>query len=355
MKRGTLAWIAAASVGLAPPAAAQMGGSQWANAKPGKAIDYAAGAPLAPDLLRRIGKDDASGVKRVVIPFFQVQFITDSKKSSNRQWASLSQSYALAGLSPGDMQAIADDLYDRFVATLAESGITVVALDEARAASPNLVKLLAKAQAAPFEGKTGDGTASTFVTPKGLPIYFHISDPERGSMANIGSRAYWDQPAAAKELNAALVGVRIAVNFVEQQSSDKRGLLGIRSSTAKVQSQVTMSVEPISTHVWIAGPTRQASIVGQPVEPTRYILTSPVVVPSDSVLSVEDATTAGQKRGDKIAMIGGALLGGFRKSSTKSYVVTVDPARFRTDVGGAMASVDVALANQAAASIGAAK
>ena len=341
--------VAALCVGL--PAAAQMGGSQWMNAKPGKAIDYAAGAPLPADLLKRIGKDDASGTKRVVIPFFQVQFVTGSKKSSNRQWASLSQSYALAGLSQADMQGIADDLYDKFAATLTAQGFTIVPIEEAKAASPNLVKLLSKAQPAPFDGKTSDGTTSTFETAKGLPIYFQISDPERGSMANIGSRAYWDQPAAAKELNAALVGVRIAVNFVEQASSDKRGLLGIRSSTARVKSQVTMTVEPISTHVWIAGPTRQASIIGQPVEPTRYILTSPVVAPDDAVLSVEDATTSGQRTKDKINMIGGALLGGFSKSSTKSYVVTVDPARFRTDVGGAMAAVDVALANQAAASI----
>jgi hypothetical protein len=82
-------------------------------------------------------------------------------------------------------------------------------------------------------------------------------------------------------------------------------------------------------------------------------------VPSDSVLSVEDATTAGQKRADMAANVVGALGGlfggGFQKSSTKAFVVTVDPARFRTDVGGAMASVDVALAQQAVASINAAR
>lgn len=353
----TARWVLAACVAamVSVPAATQMGGSQWLNAKPGKAVDYVPASALAPELLKRIGKDDGSAVKRVVIPYFQVQFVTGSKKSSNREWASLSQSYALEGLSTADMQAIADDLYDRFAATLTSQGFTVVPLDDAKAASPNLVKLLAKAQPAPFTGKTSDGTYSTITTAKGLPIYFHISDPERGSMASFGSRAYWDQPAAAKELGAALVGVRIAVNFVEQSSSDKRGLLGIRSSTARVKSQVTMTVEPVSTHLWIAGPTRQASIIGQPVEPTRYYLTSPLVVPSDAVVSVEDATTAKQRGGDRAAMIVGALLGGFEKSSTKAFVVTVDPARFRTDVGGAMAQVDVAMANQAAASISAAR
>ncbi len=345
--------VAAALLSAALPASAQMGGSQWVNAKPGKAIDHVAGVPLANGLLKRIGKDDASGVKRIVIPFFQVQFVTGSKKSSNRAWASLSQSYTLEGLSPADMQAIADDLYDRFVATLTAQGMTVVPLAEAKAASSNLVKLLSKAEPAPFAGRTSDGTTSTIVTAKGLPIYFHVSDPERGSMANIGSRAYWDQPAAAKELNAALVGARIAVNFVEQSSSDKRGLLGIRSSTAKVQSQVAMTVEPISTHIWIAGPNRQASIVGQPVEPVRYYLTSPLVAPGDSVLSVEDATTAGQRTSDRVSMVAGALLGGFQKSSTKTYVVKVDPVRFRADVGGAMAAVDVAMARQAVASMNA--
>ncbi|MGJ3628517.1 hypothetical protein AB5I41_19130 [Sphingomonas sp. MMS24-JH45] len=279
----------AIAVGVAAclsPASAQMGGSQWVNAKPGNPVPYSAGTPVPPKLLKRIGKDDGSRVQRVVIPFFQVQFVTGSKKSSNREWASLSQSYTLDGLPVGGaVQAIADDLYATFVTTLKARGVSVIQIDQAKAASPNLAKLLSKAQPAPFDGKTGDGATSTFVTAKRLPLYFHISDPERGSMANIGSRAYWDQPAAAKELGAALVGVRIAVNFVEQKSSDKRGLLGIRSSKAKVDSQVTMTVEPISTHLWIAGPTRQAGIVGQPVEPTRYILTSPLTTSGDSVLS----------------------------------------------------------------------
>lgn len=347
--------VGAAVLLCATSASAQMGGSQWVNAKPGKPVDYVAGAAVGPEMLKRIGKDDASRVKRVVIPYFQVQFVTASKKSSNRAWASLSQSYSLEGISPADMQAIADDLYDKFVATLGAQGISVVGLDEAKAASPNLTKLLSTAVPAPFAGKTSDGTTSTIATAKGLPIYFHISDPERGSMANIGSRAYWDQPAAAKELNAALVGVRIAVNFVEQSSSDKRGLLGMRSSTAKVKSQVALTVEPISTHLWIAGPTHQASITGMFVEPTRYYLTSPLILPTDSVVSVEDSTTVGQKRSDVAVSVVGALMGGFQKASTKSYVVTVDPARFRSDVGSAMGAVDVALANQTAASIGAAQ
>ena len=344
--------FAAASLAIGGPAAAQMGGSQWVNAKPGKAVDYTAGTPLPEGMLKRIGKDDASGVKKVVIPYFQVQFVTGSEVSSNRSWASLSQNYTLEGLSPAVMQAITDDLYDKFVASLGAKGLAVMPIDKARAASPNLVKLLSKAQPAPFTGKTSDGTYSTILTARGLPIYFHISDPQRGSMANIGSRAYWDQPAAAKELDAALLGVRIAVNFVEQQSSDKRGLLGMRSSTAKVQSQVMMTIEPISTHIWIAGPTRQASIIGQPVEPTRYYLASPLVVPSEAVTSVRDTTTAGQKRGDAAGMVVGALLGNFQKNSTKSFVVTVDPDRFRSDIGGAMSLVDTALADQAAASIG---
>jgi len=333
---------AMAAATAAVPATAQF--AQWATAKPGKPVAFVAGQALPPELLKRNKKDDLSGTSRVVIPYFQVQFVTASKKSSNRTWASLSQSYALEGLSQGQMQAITDALYDKFAAALTAQGLSVVGLEEARAQSPNLAKLLTATQPAPFTGKTSDGTVSTIMTAKGLPIYFHIGDPERGSMANIGSRAYWDQPAAAKELNAALVGVRLAVNFVEQASSDKRGLLGIRSSTAKVQSNVSLTIEPLSTHVWIQGPKKQASIIGQPVEPVRYYLTSPLIVPDGAVTDVSDATTAGQKRSDTVSTAFSALLGQWQKNSNKAFVVTVDPAIFREQVGGAMESVDTAMA-----------
>ncbi|WP_394653904.1 hypothetical protein [uncultured Sphingomonas sp.] len=346
----------AIAVTAAVPAAAQfsLGGASWGNAKPGKPVEFPSGTSLSLDQLKRIGKDDASRTTRVVVPYFQVQFVTSSKKSSNRTWASLSQSYELAGLSQADMQAMTDELYAKFVDDLRAKGLSVMTIDEARAASPSFAKLLAAAKPSPWAGKTGDGTTSTIVAPTGMSVYFHGEDPERDAFSGaISDRSYWNQPAAAKELNAALVGARVSVSFVEQKNNDARGLFGFRSSTAKLESAVGLTIEPITTHVWVAGPTRQASIVGQPVAPARYYLSSPLILPAAAIADVSDVTTRGQKRSDVVNSVIGTLLGGGMKQRTKSYTVTVEPQAFRRDVGQAMAAVDTTLAAQAATSIAA--
>jgi hypothetical protein len=324
----------------AGPAHAQWNGTMGGVPNPAAAQAFSPAALASPTLLKRIRQDDLHGYRKVVVPFFQVEFTTGSKASSARAGASVSQSYALQGLSAEDMQAITDAVYDRFIADLQAKGFTVIPLEEARAASPNLAKLLAAAKPAPYVSRTEGGGASTFYTPHGAAIYFHQGDPELGSMSNVGSRAHWDQPAAAKELDAAVIGARFAVTFVEQ-TPDNRKFLGMRGSTARVNSQVELSINAVSTHLWAITPKNQPRIVGQPVEPVRFYLAAPLVLSDAPILSVVDTTSAGAKRADALGTGISMLMGGPHNYKTRAYTVTIDPVKYRAEVTEAVSAVGV--------------
>ncbi len=177
-----------------------------------------------------------------------------------------------------------------------------------------------------------------------------------GSLANIGSRAYWDQPQATQELNAALIGVRIGVSFVKVEDNNKRGFMGMRTKSAKVTGDVGLSVMPISTHLWMHSPVQKSGIVGQPIDPVRYFLTAPLDLPDEAITSTDNATTGGMKLNDALAgTVGvlGALMGGGGAfgSKTKASRVHVDPAIFDKKVGAAMESVEAAFVEKVAGDI----
>ena len=68
----------------AGPAHAQWNGTMGGTPTPGPAQAYSPAALASPTLLKRIRQDDLHGYRKVVIPFFQVEFTTGSKASSAR-------------------------------------------------------------------------------------------------------------------------------------------------------------------------------------------------------------------------------------------------------------------------------
>lgn len=341
MYRTKLVAAAGAALLVCLPAAAL---ASWNNAmglsKPGPAMDYTPGAPISVDLFKRTKADDLHGFKTVVVPFFQVQFMVGSRAVSSRASASVVQTYVLEGLSQTQMQAMTDALYDRFLADLAAQGLTVTPLAEAVAKSPSLAKVMAEGKPGPLTMKTNDGATSLFFTPHGAPVYFHQNDPEIGPMVAISSRANWNQPEAARELNAALIGARVSISFVEQ-SSNNRAPLGLRGSTARVKSHVDLTIDPTTTHLWVVTPKFKPSIVGQPVEPVRYLLTSPLILPDNPIAAINDTTTAASKRGDAAADAVSLLLGGSGfNAKTKAYAVVIEPNVYKLQVGQAFGAVE---------------
>ena len=111
-----------------------------------EAMSFGAGDDLSGQggsLIWQNEREAARGLRQVVIPSFQVEFVTNSGATSTGSGLSQSQvSYTLNGPSPQDMQAITDAYYAKFVADLEAAGVKVIPLDEAMARSPGLVRLM---------------------------------------------------------------------------------------------------------------------------------------------------------------------------------------------------------------------
>ncbi|HWK36957.1 hypothetical protein [Sphingomonas sp.] len=113
----------------------------------------------------------AKGVRKVVIPFFQVQFVIDSDTSASAGKASSKMMVRLDGPGADQMQAITDRLYRRLVADLTAAGIEVVSTDAARNYT-NFAKLQdgGKPSGSKIDGHRG--VNSLFFAPRGMNFYF---------------------------------------------------------------------------------------------------------------------------------------------------------------------------------------
>ncbi len=113
----------------------------------------------------------AKGIKKVVIPFFQVQFVVDSDTSAAAGTASSKTMVKLVGPTPAQMQAITDRLYAKLLADLAAAGLSVVSIQDARG-YPNFAKLQdgGKPSGSKIDGH--EGVNSLFFAPQGMTFYF---------------------------------------------------------------------------------------------------------------------------------------------------------------------------------------
>lgn len=285
-------------------------------------------------------REAARGLRQVVIPSFQVEFVTASGATSTGSGLSQAQvSYTLNGPSPEDMQAITDAYYAKFVAELEAAGVKVIPLEEATARSPGLVRLMNLAKPAPYV--RGRANRSAFYSPPGMKFYFTPNDGRAtgfgDTMTTNGS--YVPEEMAMKELDAGVMGVRMVVDFAEIQARG-RGVLGMRPMTAKVSSKANVALLPVDTQLWVLTPKAKSTPMDLGHR-LRYALTGAIVMP-DSVVSATDTTTAGSKMGDALGSAIGAFAG-VGGTKTRTYEVTVDPVIWRRDVSAAIDQVGALL------------
>ena len=302
-------------------------------------IEFASGDDLgkqAAGLIWQNEREAARGLRQVVIPSFQVEFVTQSGATSTGQGLSQAQvSYSLSGPQPEQMQAITDAFYARFVADLEAAGVKVIPLNEALARSPGLVRLMNMAKPAPYiRGKTN---RSAFYSPPGMKFYFTPNDGRAkafgDTMTTTGSQV--PEEMAMKELDAGVLGVRMVVDFAEIQARG-RGVLGMRPMTAKVASKANVALLPVDSQMWVMTPKAKSTPMDLGHR-LRYALTSPVVMP-DSVISATDTTTNASKIGDALGSAIG-VLAGVGGTKTRTYEVTVDPEVWSRDVSAAIDQV----------------
>ncbi len=323
-------------------AALSLAGPAYAEVKIGKPV------PAADATLDAIkldgGRADFKMVRRVVIPFFQVEVQeklakdAKSKELFGSATANVRADIKVEGLADTDVQPLVDAAYKRFVDKLTAAGIEVVPLAVATAASPKLAKLVAAMKPAPVTVATAGGGRSRFFTPSGLGFYFYGGDERQSGMlsgfSQMGTAA--DETYALAELkDVAFVGLRTTINFVEAKSSDS-SWFGRNGNEASVNTNAVAAITPGATRAWI-----NAGYTLSPKSPGRvsYVLANALVPPVNPVMSYGETTSTGKK----VSNILGGLLGGLAGSRStfdyRDYTVVIDGARFREGIGPASANV----------------
>lgn len=334
--------------------------------KVGKPVQFAGAATVAqaPTLVQASSNADFSRVRRVVIPYFQLEVqSTGGKESSSRAFGSrmtnnVRVTYKASGVDAAAMQALADRLYADLVASFRARGIEVVDRAEARARSASYAKIEASHQTAPMERSLAEGARSSYYAPTGMGLYFiGIEDVENGTGRSLGGMGRFGgmfagvaaignnlsqmstvmaEQKAMTELDAAVVGVRIKVAFVETDALRLNGFV-------QVSHRATIAIQPVDTQLWVIAPPSQ--MARNAYTRVQYQLGSGIVPSTDAIISVDDT----QSTGSRIDTAVGNVIGGLSGASSYSraeYTVRLDPAIFAATMAETMGATQAMLVDR---------
>jgi hypothetical protein len=283
----------------------------------------------------------AKGVTKVVIPFFQVQFVVDSDTSANISGGAHSKTMVtLVGPTPAQMQAITDRLYAKVVADLGAAGLTVIDPATARA-FPNYAQLQDGGKPSGTKVDGHQGVNSLFFAPSGMTFYFlptqDIAYTGAGSFGGFQTAMLPPrEQALMQESGAAVLGFRAVVDFASLASSDK-AFLGHFRSSAKTSAAAAIAIRPIATQLWLMTPNAKPGITDM-LNRMRFEVQAPLVIDTPAITAMTDARTRGDKRGEVLGNVASALLGG-GMSKTRKYDIAVDPAVWERDVEASLNGV----------------
>lgn len=310
----------------------------WAETVTG--VPLAAGfntAERANTMLKVIDADKTAlkGIQRAAISSFQVEFVTkgaagaSSYEIGRSGRASTNMVITLVGVGAPDFQAITDQLHGEFVHDLTEMGIEVVPTETILAASAYR-KMAASGKASPADTRTKD-TWSTVYAPEGLAIY-GVGSSSNAVSIFAGFTAFSDVSSTmfanidlAKELDAAVVVVRVVVNFVDLKSSDS-SWLGRSSGTATVKGEVAPSVAASSSTMFVQRPTTNATMT----------LQAPLLIDGSAFREVKDISSVAGNIG--LAVLSLAIGGGSSASAVEKEAVA-DAAQYRALVGAGVGTL----------------
>lgn len=310
----------------------------WAETVTGVPLDASfKAADRASSMLKVIDADKSAlkGIQRAAISSFQVEFVTKGAASASSYEigrsgrASTNTVITLVGVGGADFQAITEQLHGEFVRDLKGMGIEVVPTSKIVAAAA-YKKMAASGKPSPAETRTSD-TWSTVYAPGGLGIY-GVGSSSNAVAIFAGFSAFSDVSSTmfanielAKELDAAVVVVRMVVNFVSLKSSDS-SWFGRSSGTATVRGEVSPSVAGTSTTMFVQRPTTNATMT----------LQSPLLIDSAAISEVKDTSSV-------VANVGLAVLslaiGGGNSSSAVEKEAVADAAQYRTLVSAGVGTV----------------
>ena len=276
------------------------------------------------------------GVRRIAVPSIHIEFVTSSSASASATeigrsgTAGVSSTYKLVGVDGSDMQAIADRLLSELVTELGTAGFEVVSAAEMQQA-PSYRKLIANAKTTLLERSSGS-TQSLLVGPSTLPLYGIAPASGSGGLmaavAGMGNVADMissslDVAQLQKELNAAVLALRLRVSFVDLESSSS-SLLGRLSGTASVKSKLSTSLTEAALTLTNAGGGNTVA------------LTRPLILPGDAFKEVRDVSSAATNIG--LAVLSMAIGKGGSQSVVEKEAVA-DPQQYREALGTSLGAV----------------
>ena len=227
------------------------------------------GAPLDID-----HPDKLQGLKRVVIPSFNVHFVTQSRAGvpingvQVLTGAPSNVTITLKGADPARFQALADALYDQTVQRLQAVGIEVVPLATLQA-QPAFAEIVQKADPGP---KAEDAAAGqgVFHAARGLPLYHmdEVSFIQKFEIKLFGGKKPEDTFLPLSSRLAA----GFSHGFIAQ--AEQRLAQALDAAVLKVRLTVTAGTLDVATNFWTGQEisTRAAATMSPLVNRFAFIL-----------------------------------------------------------------------------------
>lgn len=309
------------------------------------------GLAQADTLLTRYGNLAMPAGGRV-LPFFQVELVTESgKRVEDRKYhanATASSTFLVDGIDQSAVQAAVDRLYASYIADLTAAGYAVITPEDADT-SEAWRKLKPGIRPSPLDTETYDGR-SLFFGPSGTGIYFAAGDPRMAAKGLAGFTSFggvMDQATSEyylpTQLQAGIVGLELAVGFIEVKTSGGGKYSNIfGTGEASVKGKAVMQVIPERSRLWFL--QYPHSDKGR----QELLLQKTVVPGADPVRSTSDVTTKGQKLGDAAGMALGMLTGAGGSYSTKTFQINLDEAAFPTALEGTLGGLSAAMVKRLA-------
>lgn len=287
----------------------------------------------------------AKGVRKVIIPFFQVQFVVDSDTSAVAGKASSKMMVKLVGPTPDQMQAITDRLYARLVSDLAATGLSVVEAGEARSYA-NFTKLQEGGKQSGSKIDGHEGVNSLFFAPRGMTFYFlptqDIAYTGAGSFGGFSTAMLPPrEQALMDESGAAVLGFRAVVDFASLDNNNKKSPFRMLRSKARTSAEAGIAIRPIATQLWLMTPQAKPGVTDMQNR-MRFEVQAPLLIDTDAITAMTDARTGGDKTSEAVGNALGMLMGG-GTSKKRKYDIAVDRAVWERDVEAALQGVETML------------
>lgn len=307
-------------------------------------------APLTPASHMKVDMGGGtSGLKRLAIPTFMVQFVRDQGIERDAGTFGMFQGQSatfftqVRGADPAVLQQVADGLYDALVADLKAAGIEVVPQAELDA-HPDYQEIRKIARPSPFTDAFNTGTrrdkrmgVNVFVSARGLPLVLRTVADRRwldsgyGAEGLSGMTLVLGPGKVAQSLKAGMLNVRLTIAMVEQKGKGWGGVSArpdfvLNRWVRTASSGWEFETDPFARYVE-AGTLFALTNGGTDLNPNPWVMALSQPVP---IVGLEISGTKGEGGNAR----GSGLLGAIARAATggdttaADLYIDVQPANF---------------------------